>query len=267
MAAVRGRTSRIWSAAAIATACAAVLVYIVPADTGPRVAQSQAPRATPDNRDRRAPRVTAAVATVPTRAAIRNVAPPPSRPLTAAQQPPRVVEQDPVASHVAVARKPQHAPKQTPAARGLIPAATVATTPQATVERVQPAAASVRRRPVAARVGAQPAVVRVRAQPAVVRVRAQPAAARLVSAVPDETHLMAQYQRVGRRLLVLERGFGAAAVSDVAPRFRWIKLESAMATPTSRKLLARTLRDLLARLDHRLAAACSRAPDANPCRK
>jgi len=61
--------------------------------------------------------------------------------------------------------------------------------------------------------------------------------------------LLVQYQRVGHNLLLAKRDLGPEAVAPVTQRFRWLKLEPALATKTSRQLMARTLRYMQAQLD------------------
>lgn len=65
----------------------------------------------------------------------------------------------------------------------------------------------------------------------------------------DRKRLAALHERIGARLAELERELGPHAVTDVSARFKWIRLDSALATPTSRRLLAKTLRDLQVKLD------------------
>ena len=69
---------------------------------------------------------------------------------------------------------------------------------------------------------------------------------------PDQAEraaLKAQYQRVGHALAAAQRRLGAVAVSDVASRYQWIKLDAALATRTSRQLATSTLAQLQAKLD------------------
>jgi hypothetical protein len=65
----------------------------------------------------------------------------------------------------------------------------------------------------------------------------------------ERAALKAQYQRVGRTLAAARRRLGAVAVAEVASRYRWIKLDAALATRTSRRLASSTLAQLQARLD------------------
>jgi hypothetical protein len=78
--------------------------------------------------------------------------------------------------------------------------------------------------------------------------------------------VMAQHQRVGRQLLELDRQFGPTAGAEVAKRFQWIKLDKALATPTSRRLLSMTLTELGRRLEAARVKACTKVPDAALCR-
>jgi len=82
----------------------------------------------------------------------------------------------------------------------------------------------------------------------------------------ERSALLAQYQRTGHSLLKLERQFGRDAIADLRERFAWIKIDTAMATTTSRQLVATTLRDLQQQIQSKYAQECKRAPDATGCR-
>ncbi|HEY5952331.1 MAG TPA: protein kinase [Kofleriaceae bacterium] len=246
----RGAKSlKVWGTAAFVIGCAASLVSILlisshsrdaqpPASRRNIAAQSQPPRSDRVARTT-APRTRSASAApivTPTAAAPKPSASP--APIKA------VSNRATAPTRVAVKPQPQLAPKPQLAPR-----------PQLAPS---PTLASINAAPAAARTAVAQRAMRVRAHPAAMPV--------VATATDDRLQVMALHQRVGRRLLVLERGFGAATVADVASRYKWIRLDVAMTTPSLRKLVTRTLRDLLATLDQRLAAACSRAPDAAACR-
>jgi hypothetical protein len=74
--------------------------------------------------------------------------------------------------------------------------------------------------------------------------------------------LAARYRRVAWRLLELERHFGPSPGAALAERFEWIRLDKALATATSRRLLSATLDELDHQTETARAHACetTRAP-------
>ena len=86
---------------------------------------------------------------------------------------------------------------------------------------------------------------------------------------PTAVSVTVEYQRVGRALLALQDQRGKFDCDDLVPRFRAIKLEQAVATPTSRVAAAAALAEIATKIERlrgiKIEAACLENPLAAGC--
>ena len=86
---------------------------------------------------------------------------------------------------------------------------------------------------------------------------------------PTAVTVTVEYQRVGRALLALQDQRGRFDCDDLVPRFRAIKLDQAVATPTARVAAAATLAEIATKIERlrgiKVEAACLDNPLAAGC--